>query len=155
MKAFGKGIVKARFLILIVSIALLIPSAIGYFNTRVNYDILSYLPGDIETMVGQDILANDFGTGAFSMCVVEGMEFKDVAKLKAKIEDVDHVKKVIWYDSVADLSIPVEILPEDVQEVFINGDATMDAAKNYHTFTSLADGQEGSVKFIVRTQAVK
>ena len=125
MKAFGKGIVKARFLILIVSIALLIPSAIGYFNTRVNYDILSYLPGDIETMVGQDILANDFGTGAFSMCVVEGMEFKDVAKLKAKIEDVDHVKKVIWYDSVADLSIPVEILPEDVQEVFINGDATM------------------------------
>lgn len=125
MKAFGKGIVKLRFIILIVSIALLVPSAIGYFNTRVNYDILSYLPGDIETMVGQDILAEDFGTGAFTMCIVEGMEFKDVAKLKSKIEDVDHVKKVIWYDSVADLSIPVEILPDEVRDTFINGDATM------------------------------
>ncbi len=125
MKLFGKGIVKGRFIILILSIALLIPSAIGYFNTRINYDVLSYLPKDIETMVGQDILAEDFGTGAFSMCVVEGMEFKDVAKLKSKIEDVEHVKEVIWYDSVADLSIPVEILPDDVRDMFINGDATM------------------------------
>ena len=125
MKRFGKWVVKGRFLILILSIALLVPSAIGYFNTRVNYDILSYLPEDIETMVGQDILAKDFGTGAFSICVVEGMEYKDVAKLKAKIEDVDHVKKAIWYDSVADLSIPVEILPEEIQDVFNNGDATI------------------------------
>jgi len=125
MKAFGKGIVKARFIILIVSIALLVPSAIGYFNTRVNYDILSYLPEDIETMVGQQILADDFGTGAFSMCIVEGMEFKDVAKLKTKIEEVDHVKKVIWYDSVADISIPVEIFPDETREAFVNGDATM------------------------------
>lgn len=125
MRTFGKGIVKARYFILLLGILLLIPSAIGYFKTRVNYDVLSYLPGDIETMVGQDILADDFGTGAFSMCIVEGMDFKDVAKLKAKIEEVDHVKEVIWYDSVADLSIPVEILPEDVQDIFINGDATM------------------------------
>ena len=99
MKAFSKGIVKMRYIILIAAIALLIPSAIGYFNTRVNYDILSYLPKDIETMKGQDILAEDFGTGAFSMCVVQGMELKDVAKLKEKIEGVDNVKEVIWYDS--------------------------------------------------------
>ncbi len=125
MKKFGQWVVKLRFIILIVSIALLIPSTIGYINTRVNYDILSYLPGDIETMVGQDILEKDFGTGAFSMCVVEGMEFKDVAKLKAKIEDVEHVKKVIWYDTVADLSLPVEMLPDNVRETFVNGDATM------------------------------
>lgn len=125
MKTFGKWVVKGRFLILLISILLLIPSAIGYLNTRVNYDILSYLPKDIETMVGQDILEKDFGTGAFSICVVEGMEYKDVAKLKASIENVDHVKKAIWYDSVADLSIPVEILPEDIQEVFNNGDATI------------------------------
>lgn len=125
MKQFGRGIVKGRFVILIASILLLIPAAIGYFNTRINYDVLSYLPEDIETMVGQDILAEDFGTGAFSMCVVEGMEYKDVAKLKAKIEDVSHVKKVIWYDSVADISMPAEILPDDVREVFDNGDATM------------------------------
>lgn len=125
MKAFGKGIVRGRFVILIVSIALLIPAALGYFSTRINYDVLSYLPGEIETMVGQDILEKDFGTGAFSMCIVEGMEFKDVAKLKQKIEGVDHVKEVIWYDSVADLSIPVEILPDDIKDTFVNGDATM------------------------------
>lgn len=125
MKKFGIGIVRGRFVILIVSVLLLIPAAIGYFNTRINYDVLSYLPEDIETMVGQDILAEDFGTGAFSMCVVEGMEYKDVARLKTKIEDVSHVKKVIWYDSVADISMPIEILPDDVRSVFDNGDATM------------------------------
>ena len=125
MKAFSKGIVKMRYIILIAAIALLIPSAIGYFNTRVNYDILSYLPKDIETMKGQDILAEDFGTGAFSMCVVQGMELKDVAKLKEKIEGVDNVKEVIWYDSFMDLSIPVDILPDELKDAFINGDATL------------------------------
>ena len=125
VKKFSTGIVKCRFLILIVSIALLIPSAIGYLNTRVNYDILSYLPKNIETMIGQKILEDDFGTGAFSMCVVDGMEFKDVAKLKEKIESVDHVKKVIWYDSFADLSIPVEMLPDDLKETFVKDDATL------------------------------
>ena len=125
MKTFSKGIVKLRYIILIAAIALLIPSAIGYFNTRVNYDILSYLPKDIETMKGQDILADDFGTGAFSMCVVEGMDLKDVAKLKEKIEGVDNVKEVIWYDSFMDLSIPVDILPDELKDAFINGDATM------------------------------
>jgi len=125
MQAISKGIVKLRYIILTVAIALLIPSAIGYINTRVNYDVLSYLPKDIETMKGQDILAEDFGTGAFSMCVVQGMELKDVAKLKEKIESVDHVKEAIWYDSFADLSIPVDILPDELKDAFINGDATM------------------------------
>ncbi len=125
MRSLSKGIVKMRFVILLAALALLIPSAIGYFNTRVNYDILSYLPKDIETMKGQDILAEDFGTGAFSMCVVDGMELKDVAKLKEKIEAVDNVKEVIWYDSFMDLSIPVDILPDELKDAFINGDATM------------------------------
>ena len=125
MKGFAKVIVKARVLILIVATLLLIPSAFGYLKTRVNYDILSYLPKDIETMKGQDILEDEFGTGAFSMVVVEDMPLKDVAKLKEKISEVDHVKTVIWYDSVADLSVPVEILPDDIREAFINGDATM------------------------------
>ena len=136
MRKFSKGIVKSRFLILIISVVLLIPSVIGYFNTRVNYDILSYLPKNIETMAGQKILEDDFGTGAFSMCVVDGMEFKDVAKLKEKIEKVDHVKKVIWYDSFADLSIPVDMLPDDLKETFVNEDATLMAVVFDSTMSS-------------------
>ncbi len=125
MKKIGEWIVKYRVLIFIASLLLLIPSAIGYFNTRVNYDILSYLPKDIETMEGQDILEEEFGTGAFSMVVVEGMSYKEVAALKEKMEGVEHVKKIIWYDSVADLSVPVELLPNELSEVFNREDATM------------------------------
>ncbi len=125
MIRFGKGVVKLRVPIFIVALLLLIPSVIGYANTRVNYDILSYLPDEIETMKGQDILVDDFGTGAFSLCVVENMEYKDVAALKSKIEAVDHVKTVIWYDSIADLSIPVEFLPEEITEFFNNGTDTL------------------------------
>ena len=95
MVKLGKKIVKFRVPILIISILLLIPSALGYMHTRINYDVLTYLPSDIETMIGQDILVNDFGTGAFSMFIVDGMEDKDVSKLKKKIEDVEHVKRVI------------------------------------------------------------
>lgn len=122
MIKFGKGVVKFRIPILILSILLLIPAVIGYFNTRVNYDILSYLPGDIETMEGQDILLDEFGTGAFSFCVVEGMEAKDIAKMREEMEDVAHVKSVIWYDSLADISIPMEMLPGDIYEFFNNKD---------------------------------
>lgn len=125
MKKLSKAIVKSRYVILIVSLLLLIPSIIGYAATRVNYDILSYLPDDIETMEGQDILEKDFGTGAYSMFVVEGMNEKDTASLKAEIEDVAHVKKVIWYDSIMDLSVPMDMLPDDVYDAFNNGDATM------------------------------
>lgn len=119
---FGKGVVKLRIPIFILSLVLLIPSALGYFHTRVNYDILTYLPGEIDTMKGQDILLDEFGTGAFSMCVVEGMEDKDVSAMRKEMEKVDHVKKIIWYDSVSDLSVPTDMLPEDLQEVFINED---------------------------------
>ncbi len=120
MKKFGKGVVKCRVWILILAVILLIPSAIGYFNTRVNYDILSYLPDEIETMKGQEILKDDFGIGAFSLCVVEGMENKDVAALEDQIEEVPHVKSVVWYDTIADLSLPMEMLPQEIYEVFNN-----------------------------------
>ena len=119
---FGKGVVKLRIPILIVSIILHFPAALGYFHTRVNYDILTYLPKEIDTMKGQDILLDEFGTGAFSMCVVEGMEDQDISKMRKNMEKVDHVKKILWYDSLADLSIPKTMLPDKVQDAFINED---------------------------------
>lgn len=122
MIKFGKAVVKLRIPILIISFLLLIPSAIGYFNTRVNYDILSYLPEDIETMKGQDILLDEFGTGAFSFCVVEGMDAKDIKVMREEMEQVPHVKSVIWYDSLADISIPMQMLPDDVYDFFNNAD---------------------------------
>ena len=123
MIKFGKGVVKLRIPILILSVLLLIPAGIGYLNTRVNYDILTYLPKDIETMKGQDILLDEFGTGAFSFCVVEGMEAKDISTMREEIAEVPHVKAVIWYDSLADISIPMEMLPDDIYEFFNNKDA--------------------------------
>ncbi len=120
MIKFGKSVVKFRIPILILSFLLLVPSIIGYVNTRINYDILSYLPEDIETMKGQDILLEEFGTGAFSVAVVEGMDQKDVAALKSEIEQIDHVKTVLWYDSLADISVPMELLPVDIEEAFEN-----------------------------------
>ncbi len=125
MRKFGKGVVKMRAPILILSLLLLVPSVLGIVNTRINYDILSYLPKDIETMQGQDILIDEFQTGAFSICVIEGMENREVASLRKQIEGVSHVKSVIWYDSIADLSVPMEILPEDVQGKFTKGNCTM------------------------------
>lgn len=123
MIKFGKGVVKCRVPILILSILLLIPAGIGYLRTRVNYDILTYLPKDIETMKGQDILLEEFGTGAFSFCVVEGMEAKEIREMRERMEEVPHVKSVIWYDSFADLSIPMEMLPQDVYDFFNNKEA--------------------------------
>ena len=125
MVNFGKKVVKYRVLILILGVLLLIPSVFGYLNTRVNYDVLTYLPDNIETMKGQDILVNDFGTGAFSMFIVDGMEEKDVAELKEKIEKVDHVANVIWYDSITDISVPMSMLPDDIYDVFNSDTGTM------------------------------
>ena len=125
MVAFGKKVVKFRIPILIISILLLIPAGLGYVNTRVNYDVLTYLLEDIETMQGQDILVKDFGTGAFSMFIVDGMEDKEVSALKAKIENVEHVQKVLWYDSLADISMPKSMIPKDVYEVFNSDTGTM------------------------------
>lgn len=120
MIQFGKGVVRFRIPILMFSLLLLVPSVAGYLNTRINYDILSYLPEDIETMKGQDILLDEFGTGAFSVAVVEGMKQKDAAALKREIEQVSHVKAVLWQDSLADISVPLELLPEDMEELFEN-----------------------------------
>lgn len=125
MVKFGKGVVKARIPIFVISLLLLVPSVLGMANTRVNYDILAYLPEDIETMVGQDILVNEFGTGAFSMCVLEGMEHKEVVGLKSQIEGVEHVKAVVWYDSIADLSLPMEFLPENMLDKFNSEGTTL------------------------------
>ena len=125
MVQFGKKVVKYRVAILVAGILLLIPSVLGYIGTRVNYDVLTYLPEDIETMKGQEIMVNDFGTGAFSMFIVDGMENKDVAALKAKIEKVDHVTQVLWYDSIADISIPESMLPDNIYDVFNSDTGTM------------------------------
>ena len=125
MAKLREKIVKYRVLVLIFGILLLIPSAMGYFKTKVNYDILYYLPGDIETMKGQDILMQDFGKGAFAMEIVEGMSVKDTAEIKKKIEGVDGVEEVIWYDSLMDLSVPMEILPDELKDIFNTDDATL------------------------------
>lgn len=117
--------VKHRALILIISLVLLVPSLLGIINTRVNYDILSYLPENIETMKGQDILLDEFGKGGFSMVMINGMSDKDVVMTKKKIEEVDHVADVVWYDSIADISIPKEILPDNIYEFFNSENATL------------------------------
>ena len=121
----SKAVVKHRVLILIIALVLLVPSVLGMANTRINYDMLDYLPEDMDTVVGQNELLADFGKGAFSLIVVEDMPAKDVAALKEKIEAVEHVDSVVWYDTVADLSVPMEILPEKIYNEFNNGDATM------------------------------
>ena len=125
MVTTGKKIVKYRVVILILGILLLIPSAMGYFKTRVNYDILYYLPDSIDTMKGQDILMEDFGKGAFAMEVVEGMSTKEAAGLKEKIEGVEGVADVIWYDSLMDISVPISALPDRIKDVFNTENATL------------------------------
>ena len=125
MDKFGHGVVKFRVVILIISLALLIPAAIGYFNTGVNYDLLFYLPKNIDTMKGQDILMNDFDAGAFGLIMADGLSEKKTSQLKKKIEKVDAVKKVLWYDSLADLRIPKSMLPKRVYNAFNHGDSTV------------------------------
>lgn len=121
----GKWIAKHRVLIAILGFLLVIPSIIGIAKTRINYDLLSYLPDTLETVDGQDIMVEDFGIGAFSAVVVENMDMKDVQKLEEEFEKIPHVKNVLWYDDVADISVPTEILPDDVRELFYKDDATM------------------------------
>ena len=123
MEKFGKVVVKLRIPILVLSFLLLIPSVLGYFNTRVNYDILYYLPSDIDTMQGQDILLDDFGKGAYAMVVVDGMNKSNVSKLVKKVEGVDHVASVISYSGVVGDDVPSEILPDKFRSYFENEDS--------------------------------
>lgn len=146
MQKFGRGVVKLRVPILIVSVLLLIPSIFGFLSTRINYDILSYLPSDIETMKGQDIMLDEFGKGGFSLVMLDGMEDKDVEKVKEEIEKVDHVCDVLWYDTLADVSLPKEVLPDDIYDFFNTDNSTMMAV--FFDEATSADGSLEAVKEI-------
>lgn len=135
MEKMGKLIVKLRIPILILAVVLVIPSALGFLHTRVNYDILSYLPKDIDTMQGQDIMLDEFGKGGFAFVVLEGMDDNDVMKLKSQIEEIDSVENVLWYDSLANASIPKEVLPKNIYEIF-NSDSSTLMAVFFNTTSS-------------------
>ncbi len=138
---FGKAVVKARVPIVIVSLLLAALSVFGMLGTRINYDMLTYLPKDMETSVGQQVLLDDFGKGAFSFVLVEDMPDKDVSALKEKLAQVDHVESVIWYDSFADISVPKELLPDELYNAFNSGDTTM-LAVFFDTSTSADETME-------------
>lgn len=121
----GKWITKHKNIILIITVLLLIPAVLGYVSTRVNYDVLSYLPKSLETVEGQNIMVDEFGMGAFSMVVIDDMTMKDAAGIEKEIEKIEHVKDVLWYDDLLDTNVPVEMLPSDLRKAFFNGDATM------------------------------
>ena len=149
MIKLSKAIVKHRSLILIIAAVLIIPSVIGMAGTRINYDMLSYLPDAIETIEGQDILLKDFGKGAFSFVIVDGMEDKDISKLRGKLEKIDNVDSVIWYDSLMDISVPKEVLPDEIYNAFNSGDSTV-MAVFFKTSTS-ADETMQAIKEIRKT----
>ncbi|MBQ9606458.1 MAG: MMPL family transporter [Lachnospiraceae bacterium] len=125
MAKIGEWIARCRYLILLIGALLLIPSVIGFVATRVNYDLLSYLPNSLETIAGQDIMVDEFGMGAFTLIVIEGMDDRDIEKLADKIENVEHVEKVLWHGSIIDLSIPIELLPERIKDGLVRGDSTL------------------------------
>lgn len=139
----GEWIAKMRILILLAGALLLIPSMIGIVRTRVNYDLLSYLPDTLETVKGQDLMVDEFGTGAFAMCVVEGIPMKEVQKLADEFEQIDHVKSVLWYGEVMDISVPTQILPDSIRKKFINGDAQLMVV--FFDDTTSSDGSMSAV----------
>ena len=141
MIRFGKWVVKHRVPILVLGILLLLPSVFGMVNTRINYDVLDYLPENIDTVQGQNILLDEFGKGGFSLVMVEGMSEKDTVALEKKFEQVDHVSTVLWYDDLADISIPMELLPQKYYDTFNNGDTTM-MAVFFDTATSADETME-------------
>ena len=122
---FSKAVVKCRIPILICALLLMIPSALGMAGTRVNYDMLNYLPEDMDTVIGQNELLDDFHKGAFSFLILEDMPAKDAAALKKQVEQVDHVDTVLWYDSLMDVSVPMELLPDRLYDAFNTENATM------------------------------
>lgn len=125
MTSIGKFIAKHKYLITFISILLLIPAVYGYVKTRINYDVLSYLPKSLDTVDGQDIMVDEFGMGAFSMVVVEGMDDKELIKLENKMESVEHVETVLWYGDVFDISVPKELLPDTIKDALFNDDAVL------------------------------
>lgn len=149
MKKISRAIAKSRIFILIVAIILLIPSAIGYFNTKVNYDILSYLPNDLETRKAQAILKDDFDCGSLAMLIIEGMDNKDVAKLKEKVANVDGVSEVIWVDDALDISVPKEILPAEIRDMLFSDDSTLMIVKLTDT-----DASEATEKAIEEIRSI-
>ena len=149
MERFGKAVVRCRYGILILALLLLIPSILGYRGTRINYDVLTYLPKDIETMKGQEILTNEFGTGALSMMVVEDMSLEEVSALKEEIVKIPHVKQALWYDSFLPLSVPVDVLPDKVKDAFLKDGATL-LVITYDTGSS-ADETMDAVEAIRKT----
>ena len=149
MLKLGEAITRKRKLILVVAVLLLIPSVLGMIATRINYDVLSYLPDDIQTTKGQDILLDDFGKGGFAMVMVDGMNQKDVSALKSKFEDVDHVDSVIWYDSIVDSSVPLEMVPGDVYKKFNSGDTTLMAV-----FFDEGTSADGSLKAVAKIRQI-
>ena len=122
---FSKGVVRYRIPILVLALALMVPSVLGAAGTRINYDMLDYLPGDMETVAGQEELLEEFGKGAFSFLILEDMPAKDAAAVKAGVERVEHVDTVLWYDSIFDLAVPMELLPEELYRAFNTENATM------------------------------
>lgn len=148
MEKLGRGIVKARIPILVISILLLIPAALGYINTRVNYDILYYLPKEIDTMQGQDILLDEFQKGAYAIVVVDGMHGRELTKLEDKIENVDHVAKLISYNSIVGGNIPLEMIPEKLRSQFYNSDKDSTMLAIFFDDTTSSDGTMNAIKEI-------
>lgn len=148
MEKLGRGIVKARIPILVISILLLIPAALGYINTRVNYDILYYLPKEIDTMQGQDILLDEFQKGAYAIVVVDGMHGRELTKLEDKIENVDHVAKLISYNSIVGGDIPLEMIPEKLRNQFYNSDKDSTMLAIFFDDTTSSDGTMNAIKEI-------
>ena len=135
---FGKVVMKYRIPILVIAVILIVPSVFGMTSTRINYDMLNYMPEDMDTVVGQNILSDDYGKGAFSFVIFEDMPLKDVSALKSKIEQLEHVETVLWYDSIADISVPMEILPDKIYNAFNSENSTM-MAIFFDTSTSSDD----------------
>ena len=148
MEKLGRGIVKARIPILVISILLLIPAALGYINTRVNYDILYYLPKEIDTMQGQDILLDEFQKGAYAIVLVDGMHGRELTKLEDKIENVDHVAKLISYNSIVGGDIPLEMIPEKLRSQFYNSDKDSTMLAIFFDDTTSSDGTMNAIKEI-------
>lgn len=148
MEKLGRGIVKARIPILVISILLLIPAALGYINTRVNYDILYYLPKEIDTMQGQDILLDEFQKGAYAIVVVDGMHGRELTKLEDKIENVDHVAKLISYNSIVGGDVPLEMIPEKLRSQFYNSDKDSMMLAIFFDDTTSSDGTMNAIKEI-------